>query len=466
MQNTIVHHRVPLLVETDVLVVGGGSAGCCAALGARAFGEARVMLIERYGFLGGASTGVLDTFYGFFTPGPSPRKVVGGIPDRVVDELVKTGDMFLRPNTYGAGTGVTYNPERLKVVWDDLLGGAGVEVLLHSLVIDVETTSAGRITGVIAATKSGLVKIVAKRFIDASGDADLCHWAGIGYEKAGDLDPAQTMTTTFRMCNVDLAAFESAGGKKMLNEKMKEAVESGRHRLARKKGSAHAMAIQGCIATVATRVADLDPTDVRQITTAEREGRRQAYGFEAFFRDCVPGYGAAKIVGLSNQIGVRETRRVYGEYRLTREDCLGARRFEDRVLLCGAPIEDHRMGEGGEEETAWAYVPAGGTYDVPYRTLVVKGRDEVWVAGRCFSATHDAHASCRSMAQTMSMGQAAGLAAGMSIERDCGARDVPVGALHERLNRLGAVLETPNVVAATAAKAWEENRLLAGRREK
>lgn len=461
MQRAIVHSQVPMLAETDILIVGGGSAGCCAALAARQPAEgpgARVMLIERYGFLGGASTGVLDTFYGFFTPGPEPRKVVGGIPDRVVDRLAMTDDIILRPNTYGAGTGITYNPERLKWVWDELLAEAGVAMLLHAFVVDVETAADGTLRAVIAATKNGLVKISARRFVDASGDADLCHWAGIACEKAGDIDPAQTLTTTFRMCNVDLAAFDAAGGKAMLAQRMAQAVDSGAHKLARRKGSAHAMVIEGCIATVATRVADVDATDVRQLSSAEAEGRRQAYAFEAFFRDCVPGYERAKIVALSTQIGVRETRRVYGEYRLTREDCLSARRFDDRILLCGAPIEDHRMGSDGQEETAWAYVPAGRAYEVPYGTVVPRGRDEVWVAGRCFSATHDAHASCRSMGQTMSLGQAAGVAAALSLQHDCGARQVPVPVLQERLRRLGAVLEMPEQIAATAARAWKENR--------
>ena len=110
--------RIPVLAETDILVVGAGSAGCAAALAARECGRHRVILLERYGFPGGTSTQMLDTFYGFFTPGEDPRKVVGGIPDRVVDSLDAAKAVFLRPNTYGAGTGVNYNPERLKLVWD------------------------------------------------------------------------------------------------------------------------------------------------------------------------------------------------------------------------------------------------------------------------------------------------------------------------------------------------------------
>lgn len=451
--------QIPELAATDLLIVGGGSAGCCAALAARADGRASVMLIERYGFLGGTSTQMLDTFYGFFTLGAQPRKVVGGVPDRVVDALDAVGAVFLRPNTYGAGTGVNYDPERLKLVWDELLAAAGVRVLLHAALVDAIRDAAGRIVGVVIFTKRGFFRIAARRFIDASGDADLCHWAEIPYERAGDLDPAQTLTTTFRMSNVDLAAYEAAGGKRMLMARMAEAVDRGTHALPRKSGSMHRMNAAGCISTVAVRVADVDATDAEQLTTAEQEGRRQAFVYASFFRECVPGFGAANLIGLSHQIGVRETRRVCGEYRLTRADCLNVARFEDRVLLCGAPIEDHRAASDGlSTETVWGYIPGCGAYDVPYRTLVPRGRDELWVVGRCFSATHDAHASCRSMAQTMSMGAAAGCAASLSLERNLGARELPMAVLQDRLRTMGAVLEEPERLASTGADEWKHNR--------
>jgi hypothetical protein len=456
MSGAIVHERVPMLAEVDVLVVGAGSAGCCAAIAA-AQGGARVMLVERYGFAGGTSTGVLDTFYGFFTPGPQPRVVVGGIAGRVVDALAERDAIYLRPNTYGAGTGVTYNPELLKIVWDRLLGQSGVNVLLHALLIDVELDPQLRVVGVVLATRGGLRRVRAKRFIDASGDAELCHLAGIEYERAGDLEPAQTLTTTFRLAGVDIDAFNAAGGKKMLVEKMASA-DLSRYPLPRRKGSFHAMAIPNSASTVAARVADVDPMDSADLTRAEITGREQAVTYERFVRDQVPGYATARLSGLATFIGLRETRRVYGEYRLTRDDCMSVRRFDDSVLLCGAPIEDHRQGKDGEDETDWAYVPGNAAYDVPYRTLVPRGRDEVWVVGRCFSATHDAHASCRSMAQTMAMGHAAGAAAAMSLVAGCGAREVSVTSLRDALRKDGAVLEMPTQVAQTAADAWRHNR--------
>src|SRR5688572_12111555 len=154
--------RIPQLPRADVVVVGGGSAGCCAALAARAEGAESVVLIERHGFLGGTSTQMLDTFYGFFTPGAHPRKVVGGVPDEVVTALDRVGAVFLRPNTYGAGTGVNYNPERLKLVWDELLVERKVNVKLHATVVGCDLAHDGRIAAVVISTKSGFFRIAAR----------------------------------------------------------------------------------------------------------------------------------------------------------------------------------------------------------------------------------------------------------------------------------------------------------------
>ena len=193
------------------------------------------------------------------------------------------------------------------------------------------------------------------------------------------------------------------------------------------------------------------------MTQAELAGRRQSFVYEDFFREQVPGYESAKIIGLSHQIGVRETRRVYGEYRLTKDDCLSASVPQDSILLCGAPIEDHRQGKNGEEETFWQYIPNNSVYGVPYGTIVPKGTERSWVVGRCFSATHDAHASCRSMAQTMSMGQAGGLAAVLSLDTDRAANDVEVAKLRAGLEHLGAVLEEPVTLADINRNGWINN---------
>jgi hypothetical protein len=238
---------------------------------------------------------------------------------------------------------------------------------------------------------------------------------------------------------------------------MSEAFETKTHLLPRKEGSAHEMCQTGCISTVAVKVSDLNALKADDLTNAEIEGRKQAFEYEKFFREKVPGFADSKIIGLSHQIGVRETRRVYGLHRLTKEECLAGEIPRSSVLLCGAPIEDHRKGSSGQEETYWEYIPGTGIYGVPYGTLVPANSKLTWVVGRCFSATHDAHASCRSMAQTMSMGQATGLAAIRSLKTDCDAKDVDIEKLRNELEAIGQILEVPDKIADTGRSGWKNN---------
>lgn len=432
---------VPVIAEVDVCVVGAGSAGSTAAIAAARSG-ATTLLLDRLPFLGGTSTAVLDTFYGFFTPGARPRKVVGGIGDDVVAALRVLGPVVERPNTYGAGTGITYLGEHLKTAWERLATDAGVRILLHALLQDA-TVDDGRVTSILVATRAGLAQVRASVFVDASGDADLCAFAGFGFETAGEVDPAQTLTTTFRMANVDMER-RRAVTKERLHALMAEAAATGGYDLPRREGSDHVTPVDGVTATIMTRLESTRPgpdgrivnaTDPWFLTEAEVAGRRQALEYARFLVDRVPGYERASLVALGTQIGVRETRRVYGDYRLTADDVLAARSFEDGIGLCGAPIEDHHAGT----DTTWRYLPEGEAVGIPYRSLVVRDAQNVLVAGRCFSATHDAHASVRSMAQCMAMGQAAGTAAAMSATSGT-PRDLDPGTLRGRLRGDGAIL--------------------------
>jgi Dehydrogenases (flavoproteins) len=438
--------RISEVARPDVLVVGSGAAGSVAAITAarllqRLVPSAKVMLVERYGFLGGTSTAVLDTFYGFYAPGERPFKVVSGVPDDVITELRALDTVIERPNTFGAGTGITYNPEFLKIAWERLALRAGVQLLYHTFVTDV-VMKGDRIEGVIVDGKHGLGLIRASVIIDCSGDADVAAFAGVPYEKAGEIDPAQTMTTTFRIANVDVQEARKLPRSEFV-ARMTEAKESGEYVLPRREGSVHITPLPGVMATIMTRVSGLDPTDPFQLTQAEIEGRRQVLEYERFLRDKIPGYQNARVVALSTQIGVRESRRIYGEYRLTAEDVLSARKFDDVIGLCAAPIEDHHAGP----DTRWKYLPEGEAVDIPYRTLVPQKVDALLVAGRCFSATHDAHASVRSMAQCMAMGQAAGTAAALAVETGKTPREIDVRRLQDELRRMGATLEVPEVKA-------------------
>jgi glycine/D-amino acid oxidase-like deaminating enzyme len=427
----------------DVVVVGSGAAGSTAAIAAARTG-ASTLLIEKLPFLGGNSTAVLDTFYGFYTPGERSLKVVAGLGDEVVAGLRRLGPVLERPNTYGAGTGVTYLAEHLKIVWETLAVEAGVKVLLHAFVQDA-AVSDGRIAGLTVATKSGLRSVEGLVVVDASGDADVCHHAGFSYELAGEIDPAQTLTTTFRMGNVDHAR-RSTISKDEMHALMTRAAESGDYDLPRREGSDHITPVDGMTATIMTRLdhvrrteagAVINATDPDILSETEMAGRRQALEYARFLVDMVPGYENASLIALSTQIGMRETRRVHGDYAVTRDDVLSARQFDDQIGLCGAPIEDHVPGEG----TIWEYLPEGQAVGIPLRSLIPKDGVNALTAGRCFSATHDAQASIRSMAQCMAMGQAAGTLAAVASQDAGIVRNVGSDVLRDRLVGDGALLE-------------------------
>ena len=430
----------------DLIVMGAGSAGASAAIAAARSGS-KVLVIDRLPFVGGTSTAVLDTFYGFYTPGEKAKKIVGGIPDDVIDGLKSFGSMVERPNTYGAGTGVTYNPEHLKVVWESLLVKSGAKILLHALLQQVNVKD-GRVKELTLATRAGLCSVTGDFFIDATGDADLSNYAGFGYEKAGEISPAQTLTTTFKMVNVDLAERKKIK-KEQLHDLMQDAADNG-YELPRREGSDHITPVANTTATVMTRLDSVRKASNGEIesvlddpfflTDSEIAGRRQASEYARFLVDKVPGYKDSSLYGFSTLIGVRETRRVYGDYRVTKSDVLEAKQFDDQVALCGAPIEDHHIGDG----TNWIYLPDGSAVGIPLRSLIVKDSINTMVIGRCFSASHDAHASIRSMAQCMAMGVAAGVAGSIALANKKEIREVTFSDIRTKIIETGAILEVPS----------------------
>lgn len=416
--------------QADVVVIGAGSAGMVAAL-ASARNGASTILLERGGFPGGISTAVLDTMYAFHAPGEAQEKVVSGLPDEVVARMEAYDAVLRRPNTFGSGTGITYNPETLKRVWDDLAREAGVRVFLHTFVTG--SVAAGRrVTGARFVNKAGSHSVTAKVVIDASGDADVVADAGGDFELAGRDSAQQTLSTTFRMANVGDRAL--AVKKDELHALMREANQGGRFSLPREEGSVHRTPDKGVMATIMTRVPGVAPDDIEGISKAEADGRTQAQEYFRFLKAMVPGYEEAVLVSTSPWIGVRETRRILGDYQLTGEDVLAARRFEDGIARCGAPIEDHHAGR----DTRWAYIPNSGTYTIPFRALLPRNLDGIVVAGRCLSSTHDAHASARSIGTCMAMGQAAGSAAALAASRNITPREVPTRELLDLLDRQGA----------------------------
>lgn len=426
---------VPELWSGDVAVAGGGSAGCAAAVAAARVG-ANTLLLESGGFLGGTGARVLDTFYGFYAPGAEER-VVGGVGWEVCRRLFERDMAFERPNTYGAGTGVTYEPEALKLVWETLVGESGAALLLHALVTAV-IMDGTQVTGLIAETRAGPRRISATNVVDASGDADVAWRAGAAIDRSLDARHQQPATTTFRVGGVS----PGPAKKQELHTAMRDAADSGEYALPRLEGSVHRTCLPGVWHTNMTRVAGYDVTDPWQLTAAELEGRRQAQEYARFLTERVRGFEDAYLLTTSTRLGIRESRRLDGRYVLTRDDVIDAADFPDAIARCGAPVEDHAAGTA----TRWEYVgsgteePTGKTYGIPLRCLLPAAVEGLIVAGRCLSATHDAHASVRSMGQCMAMGHAAGRAAALAGDTGVPVAAVDAAELRKQLRAEEAVL--------------------------
>lgn len=422
------------LPDVDVVVVGAGCAGVTAAVTAGRLGL-RVLLVEREGTLGGISTGVLDTFYGFWTPGERPERVVAGLAGEVVERLSAAGAAFERPNTYGAGTGVTYNPEVLRGLYDQLAEEAGVDVLFHTAVVDVRTE--GRLVGgLLLVSGTDLMAVSAAQVIDCTGDAAVCHLAGAASEGWSDIPNPQSLTVTFTLAPVDQDRLAGVSRDELLDG-LRRAADSGDYDLPRQDGSLHPTTVPGAQFVHMARVSGWDPRSPEQLADAEMAGRRQAREYARFLHDQVPGFENAQMAWMARRIGIRESRRIRGRYWLTREDVIAGRRFDDGVVRAGAPIEDHGDGAG----TRWEFLPDARCYDIPLRCLLPAELDNVAVAGRCLSASHDAHASARNMAQCMGMGQAAGTAAAVAAADGRPVGDADPASVRKALLAQGAILE-------------------------
>lgn len=434
-------------LKTDILVVGGGAAGTLAAISA-ARNHQKVLLVESKGSLGGSRTLMgVDTFNGFFSPGEPLHQLVGGISCEVADRLFRRKAAFVRQNTFGSGPVVTYDMEQLKIVYEEMVLEAGGDLLYYSFVPEV-TVRDGSIRSVTLCNKAGLSQIVAGLVIDASGDLDVAASAGEDYELAGTSGrPVQSLTTIFYMANVDNdRAFSISQDER--TRIMRVAAESGDYDLTRIGGSIHATPHRGYVHANLTRVPNVDATDPIALTRAEIEGRRQVQEYVRFLVQEYPGFEHAYLAGTAPTIGVRETRRLKGEYVLTGDDVRLGAKFDDAIACCSAPMEDHNAGK----DVGWQFLKSGDYYQIPYGSLLPKKTDNLIVAGRCLSATHEGQASARNSAQCMAMGEAAGAAAAMAVSRGISPKHIDRHELQDRLRKQGAVLQP---VAIDAERLFE-----------
>ena len=413
---------LPVLDDVDVLVVGGGAAGVAAATTAAESGL-RTLLVERYGFCGGAAVaGMSGTICGMYLASESrkaPAQVVFGFTERFRSALWRRGGLT-EPQVYGKTWTVTHDPLIWRETADDLLSRAGVRVLFHTVVTGV-VMEGQAYRGVVLESSAGRSIVRAKRIIDASGDASVVARAG-GHYNFGDDGRIQNPTMFFRLGNVDLGRFLAYWGSDTIcppavSEAIRGANVQGRFALPREKIWVFPTTRPGELLVNATRLtaADgrmLNVIDPGDFTIAEVLGRGQVREYTSFFAAHIPGCEHAYVVDTGVEAGIRQTRSIVGAQTLTTEDVISCRKRADGICRVPWPIELHA---GERPKLHWLL---DDYYEVSYLSLVPAQGENIIVAGRCLSAEHEALASARVTAQCFEYGKAAALAAVLSLQHD------------------------------------------------
>jgi hypothetical protein len=420
--------------EADLLVVGGGAAGTAAAIaGARA--GLRTTLVEEMPFLGGMTTGgCVGTFCGFYTREPEGDVVplVGGLPLEIAETLLERRHA-LGPIPYKDTAVLPYVPWGVKILFEELARAESrLRVLLHTKLTHA-LVDQGEIQGVAVQTRAGRIALRARVYVDASGDAELSRLAGAETRQS---DEIQYPSMMFTMQNVDTeVAFAHLAELPRILEAHFES-----ERLPRKSGNLIPTGRPREVLVALSRLEiagrPVNATDAEELTWAEMEGRSQAARLSEFLRREVPGFSEAFLADSAARLGIRETRRIVGEYALAEEDVLGARKFEDGIGRSAWPIERHVRGG----ETLWRFLERGAWYTIPYRCLVPRGVGNLLAAGRCLSADAGAFGSARVIGPCMLEGQAVALAARLIRDADSRAAAVDVDRLRADLAALGVPL--------------------------
>jgi 2-polyprenyl-6-methoxyphenol hydroxylase-like FAD-dependent oxidoreductase len=386
----------------DVVVVGGGSAGVGAAVGAAQSG-AKVCLVERYPFLGGAATiSSVLSYCGFFDQ--NREAVVGGVGGLLLDRLRAKGAYEEITFKWSGNTVVMIDPEFTKVALDGLIRDAGVTPLLHGQVTGAGV-SGNRVDHVVVSQHGSAHEIEAAAFVDASGDGDLLALAGASVSV---VPPSSRQAATLGM-RIGGVAPDAVISSDLMREAVARFNATHDARLIRDHGPAARLPLTG---EITMQIVDqhVDALDIEDLTRAETAAREQAWQYLEAFRDHMPGWEDAYLVGTGPQIGIRESRHLVGRTTLTRDDVISARRQPEAVVArCGWPIEEHE----GIGKTRYTPIAGKSFYDIPLDALRSLDRSNLWAAGRLLSADGDAFCSARVMGTAFATGHAAGVAAAL-----------------------------------------------------
>ena len=447
--------------RTKVLVVGGGPAGVCAAIAAARLGV-ETMLVEQGGCLGGMATrGLVAPFMTSFDASGEVQ-VIRGLFDEIVCRMVDLGGRRI-PKEVRAGTAFSawitaghdhvtpFDAETLKLVLDRMCAEAGVKVLCHATFAG-PVLKGDAVKGAVVLTRKGLEQIDAEMVIDATGDGDVAAAVGVPSEYGNpEIGKVQPATLFFRINCVDskrleadvmahLHEFRKVDGVsyRALHWWVAKAEEAGEWDIARKSVNIYRGVREDEWAVNCTRIANVDATDSESLTAGEAEGRRQVRELMDFFHKYVPGCEKAALMSSASTLGIRESRHIAGEYRLTADDLLTCQVPEDSILLASNSVDVH--GRTGAMGTEYKTISGGNWYGVPYRSILPQGVDNLLIPGRCLSATSDAAGAVRVMPPCMAMGEAAGVAAALAAKGGTTPKKLDAGDLRAQLEKQNVFL--------------------------
>lgn len=414
--------------QWDALVVGGGLTGVAAAVAARRQGL-EVLLLEKAGFLGGApGTMLINPFMPYSTTVDGQRFALSRGFFAELQELLREVGGYQGPGREDI------HEEYLKLALDRLVVREGVRVLFHATLCGVEK-SGETIVALQAATKAGTLRFTARRYLDCTGDADLAVMAGCPYQLGRGDGLCQPMTLCFRIGNVDIPVFRE--NRQLMQDRYKQLKAEGKIKNPRENVLVFNTLVDGMLHFNTTRVVRHNPVDPLDVTRAEMAAREQMFEICHFLREQVPGFEHSQLVYSAGEIGVRESRKIVGEYVLTQEDLVACTKFPDRIAAGNYDIDIHNPEGSG---TSHYYFAPGTWYTIPYRSLLPLKAGNLLVAGRCISATHEAQASIRILPIVATLGQAAGVAAAVSLRAGVAPREADVAEIQRILTEQGAFI--------------------------
>lgn len=432
---------LPVFGEFDLVVIGGGPAGIAASVAASRRGK-KVLLIERYGFLGGMGTaGGVTNFAGLYGKrNGKMQPLVHGIVDELLDRIDALKGLNQPQDGMGGRIRVrSYDVSAYKCAADQLLRHAGVQILFHAVFSNV-LMEGNRIHVILIETKSGRLAIRASHFIDCSGDADVAAAAGVPFAVGDGAGSGLFPTTMFRIGNVDAEkALAAIGEFKAIDAWMEKA--ASRYDFPRRGAILRPQRNPREWRANVTQIRNAQGTavnalDAEQLSLGEVEGRRQVQNYMRFLKAEIPGFAEAEIIDIAPQIGIRESRRIHGVYQLTQADIIEGSKFEDSIGLNSWPMELHLE---GKIEWIFPKDENNSFNQLPWRMLLPKGIHNLLVAGRCASMTHEAQSAARASGSCFVMGQAAGTAASL-IHPNQAFDDLNLQSLQEALISDGAIL--------------------------